>query len=147
MDEDDEVVSARLMPCPGPKGSKPYRVPNWNYLEATTDAYGFSFQATLWKTHACYEWYNQICARLYTKIKPGEQQTSIEISENLAENAEGQALFWSASHKMGYKHVAWVRKGNWPNAVYLSPFPYRPTAIVRGSLERWAKELMAREGF
>jgi len=147
IDEDDEVVSARLMPCPGPKGSSNYRISGWNYLEATKDAYGFTFQATLWKTHACYEWYNQICSRLYTKIEPGEQWTSIEISENLAENEEGQALFWSVSMRLGYKHVAWVHKGNWPNAVYLSPFPYRPTAIVRGSLEQWAKELMVREGF
>jgi hypothetical protein len=146
MDDTDDIVSARLMPCPGPKGLKIFK-DNWNYLEATKDVYGFTFQATLWKTHACYEWYTQICKRLYTKIPVGTQQTSIEIRENLAENSEGQALFWSVSQKLGYKHVAWARKGDWSNAVYLSPFPYRPTAIVRGALEDWAKDLMKREGF
>jgi hypothetical protein len=30
--------------------------------------------------------------------------------------------------------------------VYLSPWPYRPTAIVHGRLEPWAAELGLREG-
>jgi hypothetical protein len=30
--------------------------------------------------------------------------------------------------------------------VYLSPWPYRPTAIVQGRLEPWAAELGKREG-
>ena len=146
MDDDDDVVSARLMPCPGPKGSLTYKLVDWKYLEPTIDLYGFTFQATLWKTYACYEWYNQICNRLYTKIEPNTQETGIEIRTNLAENEEGQGIFWQMSQRLGYKHIAWIRKGIWPNAVYLSPFPYRPTAIVRGALEGWAKDLMGREG-
>lgn len=146
MDDDDDLVSARLMPCPGPKGSVSYKVKGWNYLAAETDTYGFIFQATLWKTYACFEWYNNICAALYKKIGEG-QNPGVEIRENIAENSQGQALFWQMSRDLEYKHVAWVRKGAWPNAVYLSPFPYRPTAIVRGALEGWAKDLMGREGW
>jgi hypothetical protein len=146
MDDDDDVVSARLMPCPGPKGSRAY-IPGWNYLKEATDTYGFTFQATLWKTYACYQWYSDICSVLYKKIGLLGQDASVEVRHNLAENSEGQQVFWMVSRAYEYKHVAWVRKGNWPNAVYLSPFPYRPTAIVRGKLEGWAKDLMGREGF
>ena len=147
MDDDDDLVSARLTPCPGPKGPLTYKVPGWGVLNAETDVYGFTFQATLWKSYACYEWYNRICSRLYNKIGDGQQDNRVEIQGNLAENTEGQGVFWEMSRVLQYKHVAWIRKGNWPNAVYLSPFPYRPTAIVRGKLEPWAKDLMEREGF
>ena len=146
MDDDDDLVSARLMPCPGPKGSLGYKVKGWNYLAPGTDTYGFTFQATLWKSYACFEWYNNICATLYKKIGKG-QSPNLEIRENIAENSEGQELFWQMSRDLEYKHVAWVRKGTWSNAVYLSPFPYRPTAIVRGKLEGWAEDLMKRENF
>jgi hypothetical protein len=43
-------------------------------------------------------------------------------------------------------HVGWKRAGPWSNAVYMSPWPYRPTAIVQGRLEPWAAELGKREG-
>lgn len=147
MDDDDDVVSARLMPCPGPLGNMGYKVKGWKYLSHESDTYGFVFQATLWKSYACFEWYNNICAALYKKIGLGNQNAGVEVRENIAENTEGQRLFWKMSRDLEYKHVAWARKGAWPNAVYLSPFPYRPTAIVRGKLEPWAEELMRRENF
>lgn len=143
LERDDDVVSARLMPCPGPKGNANF-IPGWNYI-TDADTYGFTFQATIWKTYACYQWYSDICSTLYKKIEGAD--AGLEVRQNLAENAEGQAVFWTMSRTYQYKHVGWNRRGNWPNAVYLSPFPYRPTAIVRGELEGWAKELMAREGF
>jgi hypothetical protein len=65
---------------------------------------------------------------------------------NFAENADGQRFFWKFSHARGDVHLAWVRAGPWSNAVYLSPWPYRPTAIVQGKLEPWAAELGKREG-
>ena len=43
-------------------------------------------------------------------------------------------------------HLAWPRTGSWSNAVYLCPWPYRPTAVTRGNLEPFAKELFQREG-
>ena len=53
--------------------------------------------------------------------------------------------FWKWSVEKKYGHIAFERAGPWKNAVFLSPFPYRPTAIVRGELEAWARELMERE--
>jgi hypothetical protein len=74
-------------------------------------------------------------------------RTQIEIRGNIAENSIGQGEFWKWSVIQKYVHIAWIRKGSWSNAVYLSPFPYRPTAIVKGKFEPWAQELAKREGF
>jgi hypothetical protein len=148
MDQDPDLVSARLMPCPGPKGSNVY-MPNWMMLDQAVDEYGFVFQATLWKTDACRAWYSKISEVLETMapkaLVPKHERLNLEIRSNLAENSQGQQIFWEFTNDRGYKHVAWSRKGIWPNAVYLSPFPYRPTAIVRGKLEEWAIELSKRE--
>jgi hypothetical protein len=34
-----------------------------------------------------------------------------------------------------------------PNAVMLSPFPYRPTAVEKGKVGEWVYEFAKREGF
>lgn len=154
MDEESGPVSARLMPCPGPRGSKELNcieLPDWRYLSPKVDTYGFIFQATLWSLPACVKWYSKIVDVL-DEIAPKDKCTASqriqqEVGVNLAENSQGQDIFWKLSAIEGYKHIAWIRKGSQPNAVYLSPFPYRPTAIVRGSLEGWAQDLAKREGF
>ena len=146
---DSKLVSARLMPCPGPNSS--YEVyPLWATID-NSDEYKFVFQATLWKTEACLKWYSRIC-KVLEDIAPAartapSKRLQIELKENLAENKIGQTEFNKLSLENEYKHIAWIRKGKWPNAVYLCPFPYRPTAIVRGALEIWAVELAKREGF
>lgn len=151
MDKSAPIVSARCMPCPGPKtpGKCFKELPGWKPLVEKMDAMGFVFQATMWKTAACYEWYERICWRLEQvcpkKINTAAERKRIEISANIAENATGQKEFWKWSAEKKYGHIAFERAGPWKNAVYLSPFPYRPTAIVRGELEPWAKELMERE--
>ena len=146
---DPTLVSARLMPCPGPVSQKEV-YPFWAAV-TRTDEYKFVFQATLWKTEACLEWYSRICGLLEVIAPLNEVSTTrrlfVELKENIAENSTGQAEFSDWSVEKGYKHIAWIRRGSWANAVYLSPFPYRPTAIVRGSLEVWANELAKREGF
>jgi len=156
-DMGEDIVSARLMPCPGPKGGalaaasfEPYT--RWAFLSEKTDAYGFTFQATLWNTNACYTWYDALCQKLereypFAKTAP-DHRRHVEIRANFAENAEGQRFFWKIFSSDDYDglHIAWRRAGPWPNAVYLSPWPYRPTAIVKGRLEPWAQELAAREG-
>lgn len=154
MDEDPDIVSGRLMPCPGPKGSAELNcteLPDWRYLSKKFDTYGFVFQATLWSTEACYKWYSKIVEVLDElvpkNVSSQRERNHQEVRVNLAENAQGQDTFWKMSTIAGYKHIAWIRKGPQPNAVYLSPFPYRPTAIVHGSLETWAQELAKREGF
>ena len=148
-DKTHHLVSARLMPCPGPleivMGDS-----LWAPI-ARNDEYKFVFQATLWKTKACLEWYTRICdvLEMYApkEVSSDIHRTQIEIRGNIAENSIGQAEFWKWSVVRNYVHIAWIRKGSWSNAVYLSPFPYRPTAIVRGSFEPWAQELAKREGF
>lgn len=153
MDADPRIASARLMPCPGPdpRDAAHPALGNWKVLSPSHDSMGFVFQATLWRTYACHEWYQTIVNEL-ERIAPigttdPKQRKYLEITANLAENAQGQAKFWAWSRKHEHTHIAWVRRGPWPNAVYLSPFPYRPTAVVRGKLEEWAIEFGRREGF
>jgi hypothetical protein len=145
--ENPSIVSARLMPCPGPVDTTSEF---WVGL-TKKDTYHFVFQATLWKTKACLEWYTRICF-LLDSYSPKHNSSpmrrlQVELKDNLAENAIGQAEFQLWSEAQGYKHIAWVRRGPWANAVYLCPFPYRPTAIVKGRLEPWVNELAKREGF
>ena len=146
---DSTISSMRLMPCPGPKGP-PEPGTSWARLTPRADTYGFTFQATLWRLEACAAWYAALCAKLEREwplaITAPDQRRHVEIRVNFAENTEGQRFFWKFSHGRGDVHLAWVRAGPWSNAVYLSPWPYRPTAIVQGKLELWAAELGKREG-
>jgi len=145
-----EIASIRLMPCPGPKGAALPSAPNWAPLSIEHDTYGFSFQATLWRLDACETWYRRLTEKLHrewpSESTTPQQKKRIEILGNFAENSEGQAFFWKISMDHGYTHLAWVRSGEWSNAVYLSPWPYRPTAIVSGVIALWAIELAKREG-
>jgi hypothetical protein len=148
LDHLKEHMSVRLMPCPGPGG--PDVNHEWAEITAATDTYGFSFQATMWRMDACLLFYKGVCAKLeaewpLTSTSP-DQRKQIEIRANFAENAAGQRFFWEFFARRNEKHVGWRRLGPWPNAVYLSPWPYRPTAIVQGRLEPWAEDMARREG-
>jgi len=153
MDKTMSTVSARCMPCPGPSKESDFsntydNIPEWKIITKKKDPFGFTFQATLWKTRPLFHWYERICEKL-DSLCPKEQQArrkEIELRENLAENGIGQKEFWTWTDEKDYEHIAFERVGPWPNAVYLSPFPYRPTAIVRGKLEPWAEDLAKREG-
>ena len=138
-------TSVRLMPCPGP-GGLPLGTA-WAHV-LPTDTYAFTFQATLWRLDACAKWYSALCNKLemeWPRATTGvERRRHIEIRGNFAENTEGQRFFWEVC-KGG--HIGWRRVGPWSNAVYMCPWPYRPTAIVQGVLEPWAAEMMKREGF
>ena len=142
----DSCASVRLMPCPGPGGVTLNKAPDWAQITPETDTYGFTFQATMWRLDACLSWYRALCRKLEDEwpaaTTPPEQRRHVEIRANFAENADGQRFFWE---QRGL-HVGWKRAGPWSNAVYLSPWPYRPTAIVQGRLEPWAAELGRREG-
>jgi len=144
------IASARLMPCPGPKGALMPARPLWAGITPGTDEYGFTFQATLWSLEACCAWYMALVKKLEDEwpvaTTPPEQRKHIEIRANFAENAEGQQFFWRFFKQRQQVHIGWLRAGPWSNAVYLSPWPYRPTAIVKGRLEAWASELAKREG-
>lgn len=150
MDADSAIVSMRLMPCPGPQRGEGSENA-WVTLKEGADFYGFTFQATLWRLGAALDWYEAICGELERKwpaarTKPADRVFA-EVRLNLAENADGQQLFWRLSAERGWSHGAWKRVGPWSNAVYLCPWPYRPTAIVKGVLEPWAAEMARREGY
>jgi hypothetical protein len=150
MELDVSLASVRLMPCPGPHGPSLPARKRWAALSYDLDEYGFSYQATLWRIDPCAEWYKRICRKLDKEWPPSsttpEQRRRLEIVGNFAENSEGQRFFWKFSMETNIWHAAWVRQGKWSNAVYLSGWPYRPTAIVSGVTAPWAKELAQREG-
>jgi len=132
-----EVSSLRLMPCPGPKGDY-YMNTEWKQLDYDIDSLVFTYQATIWRRERYIEFIDCLIAAI-----PSAYQNKYAIKINIAENSEGQAILKS----FGNVHLAWPREGTHPNAVYLCPWPYRPTAVVRGLFESWANELAKREGF
>lgn len=137
--ETHPISSMRLMPCPGPKGL-PFGTTKWCVLDYPQDSLLFTYQATLWRRGDYMEFMNLLIKQV--SHKP-ESQNRVAIKMNLAESEQGHLLLKS----LGKLHLAWPREGSHPNAVYLCPWPYRPTAVVRGTLEPWAAELMVREGF
>lgn len=137
--ENHPISSMRLMPCPGPKGEA-FKFTKWCILEYPHDSLLFTYQATLWRRDDYVEFMELLIKQV--RHKP-ESQNRVAIKMNLAELEQGHLLLQS----LGKLHLAWPREGSHPNAVYLCPWPYRPTAVVRGTLEPWAAELMVREGF
>jgi hypothetical protein len=150
MRDDIKVDSIRWMPCPGPAEKDPLwspKIPQWKVLQPDNNEYMFCFQATLWRRSALQTWFTRLVAQFdidYPAMISEEERRMLEIRANYAENRKGQAYFreW-----MTGTHLAWVRSHKAPNAVYMSPWPYRPTAVVGGKLEIWAIEMAKREGF
>jgi hypothetical protein len=144
MDVDKEVLSCRLMPSP-PSSAKEGFWGHWKRLMPNDML--FSFQATLWRREV-YVNFLQILLKREREKHPklqGDDWNRYLIQANPAETYVGQNLLEELYPK-GI-HLCWPREGSWSNAVYLSPWPYRPTAIVKGVLQPWAEELVKREGF
>ncbi len=141
LDTQDEVMSLRLMPCPGPKGNLKYRDTKWIVLDEKTDEYLFVYQATLWRREAYSKFMNFFTDLLNSKPLTAQQKNKIAIHDNVCEVEIGKRVLTD----LGGTHLAYPRAGPWPNAVYLSAWPYRPTAVVKGHLESWAVELGDRE--
>ena len=159
------VTSIRLMPCPGPVGTRQWRDSKWREL-GEEDSLIFTFQATLWHREAYAEYMRTVLKEIPEGLSK-KQKVDIQIRQNIAENNTGQEIIRgmratasadslrgmcasaradTKSTQVNHVHLAWPREGSWPNAVYLAPWPYRPTAIVRGTLQQWAKDLAEREG-
>ena len=104
----------------------------------------------VWRPQTLAAWYNRLCSQ-FDIDNPGPltdaDRRILEIRANYAENRQGQKYFKEWHMSSGEKHLAWMRIHKHPNAVYMSPWPYRPTAVVGGKLEEWAIELALREGF
>ena len=152
-DEDPEVVSIRLMPCPGPKeGSQRYKTSRFLILN---EDFMFTFQATLWRRET-YELYMSSLAQLPNEMfrlmlntrkfeTEAQKKKFVQVDMNIAENQFGQQKF---REMFGKKiHLGSPREHPNPNAVMLSPWPYRPTAVERGKLGEWVYEFAKREGF
>ncbi len=146
MDENPKIQSARLMPCPGPVVQEPC-LGNWATLTGA-DPYLFTFQATIWRRDAYCMYLKLViqAAKMRHPFLPqdGKDWARVAIDENTAENEEGKMIFQTLFPDA--LHLAWIRWSSRANAVYECPWPYRPTAIVKGVLQTWAKELVAREG-
>ncbi len=148
LDSDHTVQSIRLMPCPGSLKKQQFWG-RWERLMLTHGDLVFSFQATLWRR----ELYQQYMARVVQtslemnpELKPQTRAwNKFSVEQNPAENSQGQRIL--ADMDSAAVHLCWPRKAAWSNAVYWCPWPYRPTAVVKGDLQQWAKDLIRREGF
>jgi hypothetical protein len=142
LDSHKNIFCIRYMPCPGPNEKNQNFNEKFRYFNTKHDFYMFSFQASLWKKDECLRFYTEICNKVDSYDVSNRVQ--LEVRNNIAENIDGQTLFnnlFNNSFVLGYK-----RLHSFPNAVYASPWPYRPTAIIKGVLQPFAKELAEREG-
>lgn len=161
-DRDPDVLSIRMMPCPGPPTNpvKPYiEAP---FLWVNHQPILFTYQATLFRRET-YSMFMAslvefpmplLCQILKTTYIPDsalspeqltERKKNIQIKYNLAEQTPGQNKF---RELFGSNiHLGWPREHMYPNAVLLCPWPYRPTAVERGTLQPWVHEFAEREGF
>lgn len=151
LDVDEKVGSIRLMPCPGPQSdSKQYGNTSYKILE---EPFLFTYQATLWRRSVYKEFFElliELPESIYNHLIPRnlqgwERKKYIQVDFNLAENYIGQEIL----KKLGeaYLFLAYPRAHPRPNAVYLCPWPYRPTAVEKGKLGEWVYEFASREGF
>lgn len=147
LDTDRMVSSLRLNPCPGPQASdlqytkeKPWRI------LGDANQYIFTYQATLWRRMDLQNYYNELISKVsktYGSVSADEKK-NLALIHNVGESAFGQEVLRKILPNT--YHLAWPRAGPWSNAVYLCPWPYRPTAVTRGTLEPFARELFEREG-
>ena len=133
------VHSVRLMPCPGPKSKRKYLGTSLQELDFQIEMV-FTYQATIWERTA----YQTFMTTLLHKLEglSQKEKNRMAISVNIAEIQDGQRIL----KQLNGVHLSVSREYAHPNAVYLCPWPYRPTAVVRGTLEPWAIELAEREG-
>jgi hypothetical protein len=144
LDCDRDVLSLRLMPCPGSSAKEGYWG-KWKKLVAGDMT--FSYQATIWRREV-YREYMERLIQQRVQMHPDLEKSKYNyyaVTVNPAETFPGLQLL-SLMYPGGV-HLCWPRVGAWANAVYNSPWPYRPTAVVKGRLEDWAQELAQREGF
>ena len=123
--ENQNIGYIRLMPCPGPEG-KEYIINNVKFKEINKNSeYSFSFQATIWNINFFLE-----SSKRYTN--------SIWALEGY--------LSKKLTRFKDILLLGFIRPNKHRDAVLKAPIPYRPTAIVRGKLQDWAKKLLEENG-
>ncbi len=157
LDTDQSVASIRLMPCPGPREDDVYYKSSTKYkVLGKLNTIFYTFQATLWRRKAFEDFYEEIlkhCDPYKMDFVPQpiqhytyeQKKKFIEVDRNISENPFGQGKFREILGT--YNHLAYAREHPSPNAVYMCPWPYRPTAVEKGILGTWVPELAKREGF
>lgn len=146
-DTDRSVSSLRLMPCPGPDPKDPPYVKEkpWKILGSQNN-YIFTYQAALWRRMDLTIYFSTLLQSIQKDF--GDRSESelkhIALTSNVGENHYGQGVLKKCLPDT--LHLCWPRAHPHANAVYLSPWPYRPTAVRRGMLEGFAEELFYREG-
>jgi len=142
MEIDKSISSIRLMPCPGPVESDKLYLPRkpWAVL-SNDDVYLFTYQATFWRKEDLLLYFSGLLETVANATE--EEKKSAALSMNIAEIYVGKELLRKILPSS--IHLAYKRVGKWSNAVYLCPWPYRPTAIVRGKVQPFAEELFKRE--
>lgn len=147
LDTDRNVSSLRLMPCPGPHESDVNYVKEkpWKIL-GSQNTYIFTYQATMWRRIDYSIYLNSLLASIEKDFGQREEKDKkyLALTNNVGENHYGQAVLKKCLPDT--IHLCWPRAHQNPNAVYLCPWPYRPTAVTRGNLESFAEELFHREG-
>jgi hypothetical protein len=150
LDGDPSIIQIRYMPCPGPADTDTCIGDPWYNLNPENNTYMYCFQATMWRREDFQTWYNVLTGHrdqtLKGRVMTEADKIRYEVRVNLAENAEGQQLF-RRTFPQPRKHISHKRAHKARNAVFMSPWPYRPTAIVGGVLQPWAKEMGDREGY
>lgn len=144
LDVDRQVQSIRLMPCPGSSAREGF----WGeWRKLLPNDLLFSYQATLWRRELYQRYMDGLVqqGRCQNPDLSGADWNRYCISVNPAETHPG--LYLLKNLHTDAVHLCWPRKASWANAVYWSPWPYRPTAVVQGVLQPWAEELIRREGF
>lgn len=146
LDTDRYVSSIRLMPCPGPheSDSSYNKGKPWKIL-GEKNQYFFTYQATVWRRCDLAMFFTELIASIQKDFRKADEagRKHLALTSNVAENQYGQLLLKKTLPDT--MHLAWPRAGPWSNAVYLCPWPYRPTAVTRGHLEEFARELFHRE--
>lgn len=142
-DAHPHIASIRIMPCPGSKSRLKWQGTFWHSMNEEDML--FSYQATLWKRTIYSDFMKELISHTYSVLHSNSNPSwnSYAVQTNPAETVIGETILkgWN------YTHLCCPREGTWANAVYLSPWPYRPTAIVKGIFQPWAIDLLRREGF
>jgi hypothetical protein len=147
LDTDRHVSSLRLMPCPGPhqEDSLYSREKSWKVL-GPKNQYIFTYQATLWRRLDLTIYLQALLHSIEKDFgkREDKEKKYLALTSNVGENHYGQKVLKQSLPDT--IHLSCPRLHENSNAVYLAPWPYRPTAVVRGRLEPFAEELFRREG-